>query len=174
MTFEIRWVRALTVLVLTACSPVLNWREVRAQDSDVVALFPCKPEHFARTLTLAASEARMHLVSCSVEGVTYALGHASVREPATVNAALKQLRLAAAENIAGQLQRVSPIAVKGMTPNALAERWVMQGHGADGAVVREHVGFFTKGLRVYQATVVGPQVDNDAADVFFSGLTLSP
>ena len=164
----------MTVLALVACSPALNWREVRSADSDAVALFPCKPERFTRVVALAAGKVRMQLVSCSVEGVTYALAHAAVAEPVMVSAALKQLRVAAVENIAGQTQLVSPLAIRGMTPNVLAERWVMQGHGADGAAVREHVGFFTKGLHVYQATVVGPQVDNDAVDVFFSGLKLSP
>ena len=32
------------LVLLAACQPALNWREVRPAQSNAVALFPCKPE----------------------------------------------------------------------------------------------------------------------------------
>jgi len=45
-----------TVLLLAgwgvACTPAMNWREVRFEGGDMVALMPCKPEEATRTVTL--------------------------------------------------------------------------------------------------------------------------
>lgn len=173
MSFDLSRACLVAALGLVACSPALNWREIRPEASGLVALFPCKPDRFARTLVLAGGQARMHLVSCSVEGVTYALSYAALDDATRIAPALEQLRDAAAANIGGRLREPAPFAVDGMTPQALAQRWRLQGHAADGAAVQEQIGLFSKGLRIYQATVVGPQLNAEAADIFFGGLKLA-
>jgi hypothetical protein len=170
MSFDLARACLVAALGLAACSPSLNWREIRPEASELVALFPCKPDRFARTLMLAGNSVEMRLMSCSVDGVTYALSYAALEDAARISPALKQLRDAAAANIGGQARQGAPFAVAGMTPQALAQRWRLQGHAADGAAVHEQIGLFSKGLRVYQATVVGPQLDAEAAEVFFGGL----
>lgn len=35
-----------------ACTPAMNWREVRFEGGDMVAMMPCKPEEATRTVTL--------------------------------------------------------------------------------------------------------------------------
>jgi hypothetical protein len=57
-----------------------------------------------------------------------------------------------------------------MTPNSRAEKLLLEGRGADGQPVREQVVFFVKGLRVYQATIVGERIDPEAAETFFGGI----
>ena len=157
---------------LSACTPALNWREIRPEASELMALFPCKPERFVRTLALAGGKVEMHLVSCSVEGVTYAVTYAALDDTARIAPALQQLREAAAANIGGEAREPAPFAVSGMTPQSRAQRWRMQGRAADGAAVDQQIGLFHKGMRVYQATVVGPRIDAEAAEVFFGGLKL--
>ena len=157
---------------LAACSPALNWREIRPESSELLALFPCKPDRFARTLPLAGGKVEMHLVSCSVDGVTYAVAYAALDDPARITPALQQLREAAAANIGGEAREPAPFAVNGMTPQAQAQRWRLHGRAADGEAVHEQIGLFHKGGRVYQATVVGPQLDAEAAEIFFGGLKL--
>ena len=45
-----------TVLLLAglgvACTPAMNWREVRFEGGDMVALMPCKPEEATRAVTM--------------------------------------------------------------------------------------------------------------------------
>lgn len=164
---------SLIACSLVACAPALNWRDVRPDGSGVVALFPCKPDRFARTVTLAGTAVQMVLVSCAADGATYALSHADIVDPIKASAVLSELRAAAARNLGGVPQRAVPMVVPGMTPNALAERLTMEGHRADGHVVREQAAFFVRGARVYQASIVGERIDGDAADTFFSGLKLA-
>jgi hypothetical protein len=172
MSFPKTWGVAWAALGLAACSPALNWREVRPEGSDLVAMFPCKPDRFVRQVPLAGARVEMHLVSCAVDGVSYAIVHARVAEPVQVGAALEALRESAAGNIGGQASAQAAFTVRGMTPSPLAVRFSAEGHGADGTPVREQAGVFARGLQVYQATVVGPALDPQATDTFFSGLRL--
>lgn len=157
---------------LAACAPALNWREVRPEASELIVLFPCKPDRFMRALTLAGEQVEMHLVSCAVGGATYAVTYAALEDVAFIAPALQQLREAAAANIGGEAREPAPFGVSGMTPQAQAQRWRMQGRAADGTAVDQQIGLFHKGLRVYQATVVGPRIDAEAAEIFFGGLKL--
>jgi hypothetical protein len=38
--------------------------------------------------------------------------------------------------------------------------------------VHQEAAFFARGLRVYQASVISPKIDRDAAETFFAGLKL--
>ncbi len=165
-----RW--SLVACSLVACSPALDWRDVQPTDSGAAALVPCKPDRFARMVTLAGTTVQMVLASCSAAGTTYALSHAELDDPAKVAAALSELRAAAARNIGGAPHDARPFTVSGMTPNPLAERLAIEGRRADGHAVHEQAAFFARGMRVYQATVVGERIDPEAADTFFAGLKL--
>jgi hypothetical protein len=163
------------VAIVAACSPSLNWREVRLPESELVAMFPCKPEQMVRSVTLGGAKAAMRLASCTAEEMTFGIGYATLAQPAQVDSALAQLRAAASDNIgASATAGAAAWRVTGMTPHPLAQRWEVAGHGADGSAVRERVGLFTRGLAVYQATVVGASLQTEAVDTFFGGLKLSP
>lgn len=157
---------------LAACTPTLNWREIQPEGSDLFAIFPCKPERFARSVTLAGAKVEMRMSSCVVNGVTFAVAYASVAEPVRVAAAITELRNAAVGNIGGTAKAIGQAAVPGMTPNPLSGRVAFTGRSPDGKALQEQAVFFVKGLRVYQASIVGPTVDPEAADTFVAGLRL--
>ncbi len=158
--------------VVTGCAPSLDWREVRPEDSDAVALFPCKPTTDARMVSLAGSRVRMVLVACRAGDVTWALAFSDVADPAKVTQALQDLRASNAGNLAGASSVTGPMHVVGMTPNSLAERVQVQGRLPNGDAVRLDGGFFVRGTRVYQATAMGKSLDTEAVAMFFDGLKL--
>lgn len=160
------------VLALTACVPTLDWREVRPASGELVVMFPCRPKVYVRTVALAGVRVRMHLTACTSDTTTYALAYASMDDPARVTAALGELRSAAVANIDGAATLTTAWRVPGMTPNPRAEKLVLEGRGAEGKPVREQVAFFVKGMRVYQATIVGERVDPEAVEAFFGSLRL--
>ena len=169
---------AATLLMFTACSPALNWREIRPADSGALALFPCKPDRFSRSVVLGGEKLQMVLNSCAADGATYALSHALLTNKAQVNAALQAMQAAAASNLGGTALVIAPLVVPGMAANALTQRWAVQGKlGSDkndNSVVKQEFAVFSRGLRVYQATVLGKTLDAAAADTFFSSLQLTP
>jgi hypothetical protein len=163
----------LTVLVLLcACSPTLDWREVRPEGSGAVALFPCKPSTDARMVMLEGARVRMLLTACRAGDATWALAFADAAEPSKVTPALAALRAASVANLGAPAQVIAPMQVNGMTPNPQAERVRIEGKLPDGEAVTLDTGFFAKGTWVFQATVMGAKPGSEAVATFFDSLKL--
>jgi hypothetical protein len=162
----------MCVLGLLACSPALNWREVRPADSGALAMFPCKPLHDMRRMPLAGPPVAVAISVCSAADVTYALSHADVADPARVGPALQALRASAIANLGATVSSERPLQVEGMTPHPEARLMELRGSLPDGRPVLERVAMFSKGTRVYQATMFGNALDAEASETFFGGLRL--
>ena len=63
--------------------------------------------------------------------------------------------------------------VPGMTPNSQAGRIRMDGKLPGGEPAQAAAGFFVKGTRVFQVTVVGPKLDGQALETYLGALKLS-
>lgn len=156
----------------SACAPALDWREVRAEGSGIVALFPCKPDRHARTVALAGRTLRMEMLVCSAAGASYAVAFTDLPNPAAVTPVLADLRAAAIANIGARRLGDAAAQIPGMTPNPQAVRISLRGARPDGIAVDQHAAFFARGLRVYQAIVLGPDAPQEAAQTFFDALKL--
>lgn len=160
----------LVSVTLPACAPVLDWREVRAEGTGIVASFPCKPDRHARDVALAGARLRMDLLVCEAGGVTFGLGYFDLTSPAAVTPAVQWLRDVAQANIGAGAFREQAVGVPGMTPNPRSARLVLTGRRPDGVPIQEELAVFVRGLRVYQATVLGERLPSGAVDTFFAGL----
>ena len=166
---------ALAVAASAACSPALDWREVRPDGAGgALALFPCKPQSLVRMATLAGGRVQMSLHSCSAGGATYALSFADLAEPSRVTPALAEMRAALAGNVSAAGVDSAAFQLNGMTPNPQAVRLRLQGRLPDGSAAQEQAVLYAKGTRVYQAAVLGATLRGETADAFFDGLKLPP
>lgn len=152
------------------CSPALDWRELRPEDSGAELMLPCKPARQARRLTLAGGTAVLTLYACTAGEVTWALAFADLGDPARVGTALDELRSAAVANLDAGAPRALPLRVEGATPHPASVRLAFTGRLADGRAVQEQVAVFSKGTRVFQATCVGARLPADGVETFFGAL----
>ena len=121
-------------------------------------------------MPLAGPAVDLSLVVCTADGHTFALASADVADPARVGPALLALGAAARANVQGVVESEQAAAVPGMTPQPAARQWQMRGQLPDGQPVREQVLVFAHGLRVFQATLVGPVADPAMAKPFFESI----
>lgn len=159
-------------LATAGCSPALDWREFQPEGSGVVATFPCKPDRHTRSVKLAVQPVRIELLSCAADDTQFALSYFDLDDPVRVSAALTELQRLTAANLGASEPRTQPAVVPGMTPNPDAARMILEGRQPDGGTLQEEAVFFTKGLRIYQATVLGRRLRPGAAETFFAGLRL--
>lgn len=159
---------------LAACAPALNWREVRLHGPGVVALLPCRPDVHVRRVRLAGMEVDLTLHSCTANDVTWALAVADLADAALTPRAVRELREAAAANVAAGPPRSLPFVIEGATLPGGAGRLALEGRRPDGAVVQEQLAVFARGTHVVQATALGRQLPDDAADMFFGALRVAP
>ena len=159
---------------LAGCAPEANWREFSAEGSGVVSLFPCRPDHHVRPVRVADASVRMEMLVCAAGGSTFALGFLDVAEPARVMVTLGEMRSIALANVRGAAPRLALANIAGMTPNPQAVRLSTGGTLPSGSAVHVHAAFFSKGLRVYQATVIGAKPPPQWVEAFFDGLKFPP
>jgi len=161
---------ALLLMALGGCSPALDWREVRVDESALKAQFPCRPERRVREVSIEGMRSRMEMVTCTADGTTFAGSHFTVRDPAGVSSAMDAVKAASVSNLGGPPPKTSPFQLAGMTPNPSAARLDLTGRRPDGEVVDLHSAFFSRGLRIYQMSVLGKAPPQHAVDTFFAGL----
>ena len=159
-------------LALCGCTPTYDWRDVRPDGAALTALFPCRPQHLSRKTDVAGLRLPMQVNVCDTPKETLAVGFLDVEHPGQVAGALESLRAAVQLNFAATQVQVAPLRVPGMTPNPNAVLVSMHGVSARGVPVGVTAAFFARGLRVYQATVFGGEVDAELLQTFFAGLRL--
>jgi hypothetical protein len=155
---------------LGACSPALDWREVRPESLPVVVLFPCKPASHARFLALAGATVKLTVLACRTGNATWAVSFADLVDPARVSAAIQELRAAAAANISAEPAPVNEWNVVGATPNVVAGRSELTGRYPDGKPLQMHMGLFALGTAVAQLSVLGKAPGREGVAAFFGGV----
>jgi hypothetical protein len=164
----------LAGVLLLACAPALDWREVRPAASGIALWFPCRPDSHARQVQLGPDSVRMELHACTAAGTTWALAFADMGDPARVGPALLELHSAAVKNIAAPEQKSLAFKLEGATPNPASRRVQLQGRMPDGRAVTEQVAVFARGTRVLQLIALGVKLDTEAADSFFGSVRVLP
>lgn len=90
----IRTLCAAVLVMLTACSPTLDWRAVTLPGQGLQASLPCKPEQVQRSVELAGTPVDMHMSGCEADSATFAIACAVLQDPAQTGAALTHWRAA--------------------------------------------------------------------------------
>jgi hypothetical protein len=165
----------IALLVLSACSPTFNWRELRPAGTPLQALMPCKPEHASRTVPLAGAGTELHLHSCDAGGLSFAVAWAELGDPVRVDAALAQWPRAsiASLRLAPELADSPEARWDLQMPGAPKARGLaVQGTGPQGQQVQMRAAYFARGSQVYQAAVYGPSLPVEVTTTFFEAMKL--
>ncbi len=163
----------ITAVLLCACHPTLNWREVRgADDASYSVLLPAKPTGFTRPVDLNGTQVTMSMTAAEVDEISYAVASAVIADAVQAQQALATMQAAMLKNIAGTLTAQRSVTIKG---GGIALE--IEATGQAGRVprnMRMAARFVRHGDRVYQAVVLGPAdtFSAEAAETFLGSLTL--
>jgi len=155
---------------LLACSPTFNWREVRVESTGLKAMFPCKPDHATRNVTLAGRPVSLEALACDAGGGTFAVLFADA-DPGSAGEFLGRWQAA---TLAGLRSNTAPESQPFRPPGALELPQSLQmaasGQRADGSAVQGRAAYFARGRQVFQAVVYADKLGSEATEPFFSGL----
>ena len=165
-------VLVLAGLACAACSPTLDWRESRPEQSGAQLLFPCRPSSHTRPVELAGVRVPLTMHACKAGDAVYALTVADVGVAARVAPALAQLADAAPRNLEGSARALPLPTIAGATPQSQARRLLVSGHRPDGSAAQEQAMVFSRGTRVYQASVLGASLDAEGVETFLGSIRL--
>lgn len=163
-------------LVLSACNPTFNWRELRPEGTPLQALMPCKPESATRPVPLdGGAPVELHMHSCDTGGLTFTLAWAELGDAARVPGSLNGWRRASLGAVRVEPARADDPATRwpAAVPGAhQALGLTAQGSDHQGQPVQVRAVHFARGTQVYQAAVYGPTLRDDVTTAFFDGLKL--
>ena len=159
-------------LALTACSPALNWREVRLEPGALVALLPCKPDQGARAVSLGGQNLTMHMMGCEADSATFAVSYVDVPDATQAGAVQAQWKAAMLGNMRATQNRENPFDIKGVMGTSGAVQLQAQGMQPDGRAVVAQGVWFVRGTQVFHAVIYASKINSDAADAFFTGFRL--
>jgi hypothetical protein len=95
-----------STLVLTACTPPFNWRDVRFDEQKIAVTFPGKPDTITRTIDLAGTKLPMTMHGVRVKDLSYTVAWVKLPEVTSAPAVLAAMQL-------GMLRNVGAAAIDG-------------------------------------------------------------
>jgi hypothetical protein len=158
--------------ILQGCSPTLNWRDVRIDQTPLLALLPCKPDRGAREVSLGAQEVTISMLGCGAGGATFTVAYADVKDVANVGAVLGQWKAATLASMRTRSSSELPYAIKGASTWPQPVQVRAEGVRPDGTAVVAQAVWFVVGSKVFQAVMYTDKVSPVVAETYFAGLRL--
>ncbi|MFM9880835.1 MAG: hypothetical protein ACKVOO_10550 [Burkholderiaceae bacterium] len=165
----------LAAVMLAACQPALNWRQVPSEHAPLTMLLPCKPDRASRSVTLAGQDLQLHMRGCEVAGVTFAVMVAQLPQPAQAGAVLAHWRAATLQNMqaAAAIDTVFvPVGAIDLPQSLRTHAAGVRKLAAAPVAVQAQAVWFSNASHVFHAVVYAEQIQPEVTERFFPGLQL--
>jgi hypothetical protein len=161
-------------MLISACTPTLNWREVRFEAPNGTTLkaeLPCKPDVATRKQQLGGFQVELTMMGCSVNDTTITLSRIPLVDPLSAPKVLAAWQAAAVVNVQASPNPTTAVTVAGASAWPPAARVTLTGTTSQVQII-----WFAKqsstGFTLYQAALYGKEPSNEAAATFFESLQL--
>ena len=153
-------------VLLCACSPKYDWREIRGEGAPYSVMLPAKPASHSRPINLDGNQVTMTMTATEVDGVTFAVGTAELPDAGKAVNAVNAMKSVLVKNINGTVQREAAASSGDDTSIQIDAT----GKDASGQARVLHARFLARGKRVYQVLVTGKEgaVPQEAVDTFLA------
>jgi len=153
------WISLAAALLLVACSPRWDWRELELADAGLRARFPCKPA--------VQNRDGAGLAHCEQQGLRFSVAWEQLERPEHLQPALAQ----SATRLAGRLRLTVQGRVEAASAPAGALAFPETGaYRLQGPQGEAQLLTWVRGMRIYQALVQGKTLDAAALQEFQQGL----
>jgi hypothetical protein len=174
-----KWVNLALILLLCACTPTFNWRDVRLETtngSSLKAALPCKPDTATRKQQLSDIQVELSMTGCVANETTFTLSRIPLGNPLDAPIVLAAWQAAAVANV-GDKQAGDKTAPMTNANVFGAGAWPPAARVTlTGPTTQAHMLWFAKqtaaGVTLYQAAVYGKQISPEAVATFFESLQL--
>ena len=150
--------------LLLACSPALNWREVRLDR--LTAMLPCKPDHAQRTVHLGTRDVALDMVGCETADALFAISHMRVDNAGQATTVLQDWRAASLQSMQATTVAEMPLAnTQARKPDVMLNA---SGAGARGAPLQARLAWWVVGADLFHMAVYAEHLTPDMTETFFT------
>jgi hypothetical protein len=172
------FVTSSALLLLFACTPTLNWREVRLESANGSALkaqLPCKPDAATRKQQLANIQVELGMMGCVAGDATFTLSRIPLSDPLAAPKVLAAWQAFALSSLNAQPATVRGINIAGASAWPPTARVTLAG-----TTTQADIAWFarqsTTGLTLYQAAMYikapAKPASTEAVTTFFESLQI--
>src|SRR3569623_1856180 len=172
--------RALFVFLLTvslsACTPALDWREVRGTNAPFTVMLPATPSVQTSQIEQAGKQVKMTMTAASAAEATFAVASSQLPDAASAEPTLEAMKNALLANIDGSVRKQTALPSSyGASTGFDVEAAGKPSPRTGGKPLVLFARFVAKDRRAYQVAVVGPAqaVTADTADLFLDSFKLN-
>ena len=159
-------------VLLQACSPALNWREVQLAGGELKALLPCRPDQATRRQSLAGYEVDLSMQGCETAGALYAISVAELGVPGSAQPVQAQWQMNLLAGLQAQGANRQPYVFQGAAAVPEPVQLQASGRGAEGQALSVQAVWFVRGTRLYHAALYAERITPEMSEPFFSGMRL--
>ncbi|QNP47087.1 hypothetical protein [Diaphorobacter aerolatus] len=175
-------ISGLLLLLLTACNPSFNWRNVPLERAHLTVSLPCKPDQGTKTVELGSDKVELSMVGCEAGGALFAMSWMELGDPSRISTVLAlwhdavraQLRLP--PQTPGTPPEERSFARKGGLNLPQSIRMQTTGRRSDGSSVQVDAVWFARlhagNVQLVHAVVYSDQRNDAMADSFLESITL--
>ncbi len=159
------WLASLSLL-LCACSPRFDWREVTGSEQPYQVLMPAKPASMSRVVQLAGQQLSMHMLAAEAGQISFAVGSVQVAEPGQAGLIAKAMREGMLANLRAKPEQIQTLA----NGNIIAS-----GSSPQGQPLKMAARFIIDGKWVYQLVAIGPEqaLQDEVTDNFLQSFKVN-
>jgi len=170
------------VLLLSACSPAYNWRNVPVEKAHLTVSLPCKPDQGERSVDMGPGKVDIGMIGCEAHGRLFALSYMEIKDPAQIaptlalwhDAVRSQLQLPPV--VPGTAPSEQPFVRKGALNLPQSVRMKEEGRAPDGRKLQVDAVWFARingpVIQLVHAVVHADKRDDALADSFLESITL--
>jgi hypothetical protein len=155
-------VGAVCALVLAACSPAMNWRQVNLQT--LQARLPCKPDSATRTVNLAGGPMEMQMMGCEADGALFAISHVRATDVAAATSALADWQTQALRAL--QAGPATPVTLPAAPWASTRVSLRAEGKNARGKPMQAQLSWWIRGTEIYHLAVYSEQLSDSITQAF--------
>jgi hypothetical protein len=153
-------------ILLAACSPKFDWRDVRGTEAPFTVLLPAKPGALSREMTLSGVKLNLHMTAADVDNISFSVGAAKLDDPSKIPEVLAAMQKGMISNIRGTPANESVVAGQDV---------VSYGTLSNGQPVKLVGRFVARGAWVYQIVIIGKDklLTPEVVDTFMTSFKAS-
>lgn len=158
-----------STLLLSACSPKYDWREVHDANASFTVLLPAKPSTFSRPVNLNGLQVNMTMTAAEAGDVMFAVGTAELPDQSQVPQALAAMKAAMLKNISGTVKS-EKLSGPADAPTAIDIEASNATNNTSGQARVLFARFTAEDRRIYQAVIIGKdkKVTDEITETFFT------
>lgn len=171
-SFFVLPVTLCAALLVFACTPALNWRELALGEGTLRALLPCKPDSATRVQQLAGQELAVTMTGCEAGGAMFAIASAEIAATGQIAAVQAHWQAQLLKTMQVRDSQVAPWTMRGATASLPMVHVTAQGQGQDGRPIQMQAVWFAREQRLYHAVIYAERITAEMSDPFLGAMEL--